>query len=112
MSTRRKAGSRIALDPPELARVAIKRGIVESKTAATPTGCSATAAMGMHVMSTDEKTGMQALARLHATKPVRPGLVEHIEFGYVRHGTLSRIAHFDVATGRWQPVDRTDPNGS
>jgi len=28
--------------------------------------------MGTHVMSTDEKTGMQALERLHATKPVRP----------------------------------------
>ena len=58
------------------------------------------AALGTHVMSTDEKTGMQALERLHATKPVRPGLVERIEFEYVRHGTLSLIANFDVATGK------------
>jgi hypothetical protein len=51
-------------------------------------------------MSTDEKTGMQALERLHETKPVRPGLVERVEFEYVRHGTLSLIANFDVATGK------------
>ena len=56
--------------------------------------------MGTHVMSTDEKTGMQALERLHATKPVRPGLVERVEFEYVRHGTLSLIANFDVASGK------------
>jgi len=51
-------------------------------------------------MSTDEKTGMQALERLHETKPVRPGLVERVEFEYIRHGTLSLIANFDVATGK------------
>jgi hypothetical protein len=52
------------------------------------------------VISTDEKTGMQALERLHETKPVRPGLVERIEFEYIRHGTLSLIANFDVVTGK------------
>jgi transposase len=52
------------------------------------------------VVSTDEKTGMQALERLHETKPVRPGLVERVEFEYIRHGTLSLIANFDVATGK------------
>ena len=50
-------------------------------------------------MSTDEKTGMQALERLHETKPVRPGLVERVEFEYIRHGTLALIANFDVVTG-------------
>ena len=58
------------------------------------------ALQGTHVMSTDEKTGMQALERLHETKPVRPGLVERVEFEYIRHGTLSLIANFEVATGR------------
>ena len=58
------------------------------------------AAQGTHVVSTDEKTGMQALERLHDTKPVRPGLVERVEFEYIRHGTLSLIANFDVATGK------------
>ena len=52
------------------------------------------------MISTDEKTGMQALERLHETKPVRPGLVERIEFEYIRHGTLCLIANFDVATGK------------
>jgi transposase len=52
------------------------------------------------VISTDEKTGMQALERLHETKPVRPGLVERVEFEYVRHGTLCLIANFDVVTGK------------
>ena len=52
------------------------------------------------MISTDEKTGMQALERLHTTKPVRPGLVERVEFEYVRHGTLSLIANFEVATGK------------
>lgn len=58
------------------------------------------AAEGAHVISTDEKTGMQALERLHATKPMRPGLVERIEFEYIRHGTLCLIANFDVVTGK------------
>jgi transposase len=58
------------------------------------------AAAGTHVVSTDEKTGMQALERLHETKPVRPGLVERVEFEYVRHGTLALIANFDVVTGK------------
>jgi hypothetical protein len=35
------------------------------------------------MISTDEKTGMQALQRLHETQPVRPGLVERVEFEYV-----------------------------
>jgi len=51
-------------------------------------------------VSVDEKTGMQARERLHESKPVRPGLVERIEFEYRRHGTLCLIANFDVATGK------------
>lgn len=58
------------------------------------------AEQGAHVVSTDEKTGMQALERIEPTKPARPGLVERREFEYVRHGTSCLIANFDVATGR------------
>jgi len=58
------------------------------------------AAEGAHVISTDEKRGMQALQRLHKTKPVRPGLVERVEFEYIRHGTLCLMANFDVVTGK------------
>lgn len=43
---------------------------------------------------------MQAVERLHETKPVRPGLVERVEFEYIRHGTLCLTANFDVVTGR------------
>ncbi len=43
---------------------------------------------------------MQALERVHATKPSRPGWVERVEFEYRRHGTLCLIANFHVATGK------------
>lgn len=55
---------------------------------------------GVHVVSTDEKTGMQALERLHPTRPTKPGLIARWEFEYVRHGTLALIANFEVATGK------------
>ena len=55
---------------------------------------------GGHVISTDEKTGIQALERLHPTLPTRPGLIERVEFEYTRHGTLCLIANFDVVTGK------------
>lgn len=51
-------------------------------------------------MSTDEMTGIQALERLFPLLPTSPGLVERREFEYVRHGTQSLIANFDVATGQ------------
>lgn len=55
---------------------------------------------GVHVVSTDEKTGIQAIERLQPSLPVRPGMVERIEADYCRHGTLCLIANFDVATGQ------------
>jgi transposase len=55
---------------------------------------------GHHTVSVDEKTGIQALERLYPTKPTRPGLVERREFEYVRHGTLTLIANFEVALGQ------------
>lgn len=57
-------------------------------------------AAGTHVVSTDEKTGMQALERMAPTKPARPGQVELREFEYERHGTLCLTANFNVATGK------------
>jgi len=57
-------------------------------------------AQGIHVVSTDEKTGMQALERIKPTKPTRPGLIERFEYEYKRHGTLCLIANFMVATGQ------------
>ena len=56
---------------------------------------------GVHLLSTDEKTGIQALQRLHPALPMRPGgKVERQEHEYVRHGTRTLIANFEVATGR------------
>ena len=54
---------------------------------------------GGHVMSTDEKTGIQALERAAPTLPMQPGLVERPEYEYIRHGTQCLIANFNVATG-------------
>jgi DDE superfamily endonuclease len=54
---------------------------------------------GGHVISTDEKTGIQALERAAPTWPMKPGLVERPEYEYLRHGTQCLIANFDVATG-------------
>ena len=53
-----------------------------------------------HTVCTDEMTGIQALQRIAATKPMRPGEVERREFEYQRHGTLTLIGNFDVVTGR------------
>ena len=55
---------------------------------------------GIHLVSTDEKTGIQALERKHPSRPMIPGKVELREFEYIRHGTLALIANLDVATGR------------
>jgi DDE superfamily endonuclease len=57
-------------------------------------------AQGVHLVSTDEMTGIQALERAHPSKPMRPGKVELIEFEYIRHGTQSLIANWEVALGR------------
>lgn len=51
-------------------------------------------------MSTDEKTGIQANEHAHPTRPMKPGLVERVEFEYIRHGTQTLIANFEVATGQ------------
>lgn len=55
---------------------------------------------GTHLISTDEKTSIQALERVAPTKPMISGHPEKIEFEYKRHGTLSLIPFFEVATGK------------
>jgi transposase len=54
---------------------------------------------GERVLSTDEMTGIQALERTHPTRLMEPGQVERREFEYIRRGTLTLIANFDVAQG-------------
>lgn len=55
---------------------------------------------GTHLVSCDEKTGIQALARNAPTLAMKPGCVERQEFEYTRHGTCCLIANFHVATGK------------
>lgn len=56
--------------------------------------------LGVRIMSTDEMTGIQALERAAPTRPMQPGRPERREFEYIRHGTLSLIVNFEVATGQ------------
>lgn len=58
------------------------------------------AQQGEKVISNDELTGVQALARNQPGLPLRPGKVERREFEYTRHGTLAFIINFEVATGQ------------
>src|SRR5215831_4913567 len=53
-----------------------------------------------HTVCTDEMTGLQALERVAATRPLKPGRVECREFEYRRHGTTTLIANFHVVTGQ------------
>jgi transposase len=54
---------------------------------------------GERVLSTDEMTGIQALERTHPTRLLEPGQEERREFEYIRRGTVTLIANFDVAQG-------------
>jgi len=45
-------------------------------------------------------TGIQALERKAKDLPMRPGKRERQEFEYIRHGTQTLIASFDVASGQ------------
>jgi hypothetical protein len=56
-------------------------------------------AAGIHTVSVDEKTGIQALEREAPTLPMSPGKVERIEYNYERHGTTNLFGNLNVATG-------------
>jgi hypothetical protein len=56
--------------------------------------------LGVRVVSCDELTAIQALERAAPTQPMCEGQVERREFEYIRHGTLSLISNFEVATGQ------------
>lgn len=57
------------------------------------------AALGVRVVSCDEKTSIQALERLNSW-PMRPGQPARQESWYRRHGTLCLTANMDLATGK------------
>lgn len=55
---------------------------------------------GVHVISIDEKSGIQAIERANQNLPMQPNSPEKIEHEYVRHGTQCLIGNLDVATGK------------
>lgn len=52
-----------------------------------------------HVISVDEKTGIQALKRIHEDQPMKPGKCRRVEYEYERNGTVCLMAAVDVAKG-------------
>jgi putative transposase len=54
---------------------------------------------GVHTISTDEKTGIQALERIFPNRPMESGKVERIEYEYKRHGTTCLFGNWDVGRG-------------
>lgn len=55
--------------------------------------------LGIHTVSLDEKTGIQAKELIHPNRRMRFGRPERREFEYMRHGTSTLIAGFEIATG-------------
>lgn len=68
-----------------------------------------------YVISADEKTQLQALARRHPGTPCRPGACRRVEFEYRRGGTLAYLAAWDVhharLFGRVEPTTGIVPFG-
>ncbi len=54
---------------------------------------------GTHTVCMDEMTGLQALERNAAAKPMSEGKPERIQAEYTRHGTIGLIGNFEVTTG-------------
>jgi len=54
---------------------------------------------GERALSTDEMTGIQALERKYPTRLMEPGQEERRECEYIRRGTVTLIANFDIAQG-------------
>jgi DDE superfamily endonuclease len=57
-------------------------------------------AKGRLILSSDEKTGMQALGRPHPTIEAQPGKPAKVEFDYIRYGTRCLLTPFGVPTGK------------
>jgi transposase len=67
---------------------------------------------GEHVISLDEKTGMQALERRYADIAMAPGRPVRREFEYVRHGTLCLMGAYDVRNRKLFGFCSEDHDGS
>ena len=69
---------------------------------------------GIHTVSVDEMTGLQALERSAPDMGVSPGRIARQEFEYIRHGTTTLIGNLEVVTGQlFAPTlgpTRTEPD--
>jgi hypothetical protein len=55
---------------------------------------------GLHTISIDEQTGIQALERIAPDLLPRPGRIARREYEYSRHGTLCLFGNLDVVSGK------------
>ena len=55
---------------------------------------------GLHTVSLDEQTGIQAIQRIAPDLLPRPGRIARREYEYKRHGTLCLFGHLDVVSGK------------
>jgi len=55
---------------------------------------------GLHTVSIDEQTGIQALQRIAPDLLPRPGRIARREYEYQRHGTLCLFGNLDVVSGK------------
>lgn len=55
---------------------------------------------GIHTVSIDEQTGIQALERIEADLLPKPGAIAKREHEYRRHGTIGLFGNLHVATGK------------
>ncbi len=66
-----------------------------------------------YVISTDEKSQLQILARCHPGLPPAPRRARRVEFEYERHGTVAYLAAYDVhrahLMGRVEPTTGIAP---
>ncbi|HWD08183.1 MAG TPA: IS630 family transposase [Actinomycetota bacterium] len=53
-----------------------------------------------YVISSDEKSQLQALRRCHPGRPAGPGRLARVEFEYERGGTLAYMAAYDIHAAR------------
>lgn len=55
---------------------------------------------GIHTVSIDEQTGIQALERIAADLPTQGGMIARREYEYIRHGTLGLFGNLHIATDK------------
>ena len=54
----------------------------------------------LHLISVDEKTGIQALERIASDQTMEKGKPRRLEYEYSRHGTTCLMAAIDVGRGK------------